>query len=393
MTLTFLTDHTSPQMHALSEQVVDDWNTRRPDAPVQLAVADHEDLRDQLADLLTAAVPPDVMTWFAGHRMRAFTDHGLVHDLTNLWQDKTFAEHYPPELRRLAGTRFLPTTRYWWAMYYRPSVFASVGINTSVRTWDELSAAVAAFRAAGIAPIALGARHRCPAAAWFDYLDMRLNGPEFHQDLMELRASYTDPRVLRVFDTWRRLLDEDWFLGEPAEYDEQDAVDAVLAGRAGMTFIGAYVSDEHVGPDEQDLDFFRFPVLDPRLPVGEDTPIDGYFLPGRGKQLGHAAGFLAYLGSHEVQQRTVAALTVLPTRDDVSLDHASELVRKGARLVSAADHVTQFYDLDTPWELADTGMAAFLSFLREPAGVASELRTVDELRAALATDLLTSKGI
>src|SRR5262245_62586825 len=41
--------------------------------------------------------------------------------------------------------------------------------------------------AAGITPITIGTKDVWPAAAWFDYIDMRLNGPEFHISLMDLK--------------------------------------------------------------------------------------------------------------------------------------------------------------------------------------------------------------
>ena len=40
----------------------------------------------------------------------------------------------------------------------------------------------------------------------FDILNMRLNGYDFHIDLMAGTETWTDPRVKAVFETWRKLL-------------------------------------------------------------------------------------------------------------------------------------------------------------------------------------------
>jgi multiple sugar transport system substrate-binding protein/raffinose/stachyose/melibiose transport system substrate-binding protein len=387
MSLTFLTDHTSPRMRALDERIVRGWNQRRPDRAVTLLVLDHEELRNRLERYLTDARPPDVMTWFAGNRMRSLVDRGLMLDVASLWDTAGLTESYDPRFRRMAGDNgaafFLPTSHYWWAVYYRPSVFESLGVPAPIETWADLWTASEALKAAGIVPFALGARHLCPAAAWFDYLNLRVNGPRFHGDLMSLRESYTDDRVRAVFTFWQRLLNEGWFLGAPAEYDEEEAVDAVMRGAAGMTLIGSYVSDEYAAESEPDLDFFRFPVIDPALPVGEDAPVDGYFVAGNSTAPDEAAAFLAHLGSRDVQQQTIEVMNVLPTRNDVDINRGATHLAKGMNILRRADHLSQFYDLDTPWELADAGMQAFVSFLRDPARVDELLREVDSLHSEL----------
>lgn len=387
MPLTFLTDHTEPRARAVDEWVVRGWNRRRPDVPVELAVLDHEVLRGRVESYLTAEHPPDVMTWFAGNRTRSLVERGLMLDLAPLWATADLADCYAPELRATAGSdgpmTFLPTSRYWWAVYYRPSVFRSLRIPTPIQRWEQLASAVDRLRTAGLVPFALGAKYRCPAAAWFDYLDMRINGPAFHRELMSLRRSYRDDRVRAVFTFWRRLLDDGWFCDEPTEHDEDDAVAAVLRGEAGMTLIGAYIADEYVPAGETDLDFFRFPIIDATLPIGENAPVDGYFAAANGHAPGQAAEFLGYLGSREVQERTSAVLNVLPARGDVDLSTAARHVADGRRLLGRADHVAQFYDLDTPWELADVGMAAFMAFLRDPAACDTLLADVDSARLRL----------
>lgn len=385
MTLTFLTDHTSDRMAALDERIVLEWNALHPDVPVALSLADHEELKEKLGVYLTDERPPDVMTWVAGGRSQSLIDDGLMLDVAPLWRQHDLRSAYQRRFHpRTAGaTHYLPTSQYWWAVYYRPSVLRSLHIPTPIESWDELRAAARSLQAAGIAPFALGARHNCPSAAWFDYLNLRINGPAFHRELMDLRVPYTDDRVRAVFTFWQRLLDDGWFLGSPTEYDEQDAVAALVEGRAGMILIGAYVSDEYLSESQSDIDFFRFPVIDASLPVGEEAPVDGYFIPGRTEAPEQALAFLAHLGSREVQQLTVAALTVLPTRDDVDVIRAAPHIAKGMEVLRRADSVSQFYDLDTPWELAEVGMAAIRAFLREPSRAPDLLRRVEERRAQL----------
>ena len=63
-----------------------------------------------------------------------------------------------------------------------------------------------ALKKAGITPVAIGGRDAWTLAGWFDYLDLRLNGNAFHQQLMAGDVPYTDPRVKKVYTTWKSLI-------------------------------------------------------------------------------------------------------------------------------------------------------------------------------------------
>ena len=61
----------------------------------------------------------------------------------------------------------------------------------------------AKMKADGLVPIAFADKDGWPAMGTFDYLDMRINGYQFHMDLMAHKESWTDPKVKKVFDTWK----------------------------------------------------------------------------------------------------------------------------------------------------------------------------------------------
>jgi multiple sugar transport system substrate-binding protein len=76
----------------------------------------------------------------------------------------------------------------------------------TARTMDELMGLVEARQGAGIVPFAFGNDGRWPAMGTFDQLNFRLNGYQFHMDLMAGRESWTDERVRNVFTAWETLL-------------------------------------------------------------------------------------------------------------------------------------------------------------------------------------------
>lgn len=388
--ITYNSYNGDPIPRAFDEKIVGLWNEAHPDMPVEHSIVAHEDFKQAIRAYLTADPAPDVLTWFAGNRAQFFIDKGLIADISTLWTDYGFAESYAPGFTALATVNgkqyFLPTSYYWWAVYYRPSLFEQAGITKVPETWDEFLGACDTLNAAGITPITIGARFKWPAAAWFDYLNMRVNGPEFHINLMLLKESYTDERVRAVFEKWNELFEHNCFIEDPAAYDWQEAIDPMVQGQAAMYLMGQFILDSYPDEMEDDLDFFRFPIINPDVPVGEDAPTDGFFMSANARNLQGGLEFMAFLGSQEVQQMAFDELGRLPTRTDIDISGADPATQKGIQLIQTADYVAQFYDRDTTPPMAEAGMDIFMRFWDDPSSIdqlleeleAERLRNVEE---------------
>lgn len=376
-----------PKPRAFDEKVVKMWNDAHPEMPVEHSIIAHEDFKQAIRAYLTADPAPDVLTWFAGNRTRFFIDKSLVLDMTPAWNEAKFNDVYAPGFQALASYKdkkyFLPTSYYWWAIYYRPSLFKDAGIDKAPETFDELLTACEKLNAKGISPITIGARFKWPAAAWFDYLNMRTNGPQFHIDLMDLKESYTDDRVKATFANWKKLIDAKCFIEDPAAYDWQEAIDPMVQGKAAMYLMGGFITDSYPDEAENDLDFFRFPIIDPKLPVGEDAPTDGFFAAANARNAEGAAAFLAFLGSKEVQQMALDELGRLPTRKDVDISKMAAPQQKGIKLIQTADYIAQFYDRDTTPPMAEAGMEGMMRFWDNPADLDKILADLEAERLRL----------
>jgi multiple sugar transport system substrate-binding protein/raffinose/stachyose/melibiose transport system substrate-binding protein len=373
-----------PAPRAFDEAIVAEWNAAHPEMPVNHSIIAHEDFKQAIRAYLTADPAPDVLTWFAGNRTRFFIDKGLVRDISTMWADNQFNETYAPGFQALATLNdkqyFLPTAYYWWAIYYRPSLFEQAGIAKPPETWDELLTACDQLNAAGVTPITIGARFKWPAAAWFDYLNMRVNGPQFHIDLTDLKVPYTDPKVKAVFEKWQELIDHKCFIEDPAAYDWQEAIPLMTDGKAAMYLMGQFIVDSYPDEMENDLDFFRFPIIDPNMPIGEDAPTDGFFVAANAANPEGADAFMAYLGSKEVQQKAFEELGRLPTRTDVDISGASPATQKGIGLIQGADFIAQFYDRDTTPPMAEAGMDGFMRFWDDPTQIDQILEELEAER-------------
>ena len=377
-----------PDPRVADADAVQIFQEDHPDYEIVHSIVAHEDFKQAIRAYLTASTPPDVMTWFAGNRARFFIDNDQIMDISDVWESEGWNESYPKGFQALSTVDgkqyFLPTSWYWWAVYYRPSIFAELNLEPP-ETWEEFMEVNETLKENGITPLAIGTKWRWTAAAWFDYLNMRINGPQFHIDLMLCKESYDDPRVAKVFEYWGELLENDYFLEDAAAYTWQEALEPFIAGDAAMYLMGDFIRDSLPDEAEADLDFFRFPIIDPSVPIGEDAPTDGFFIAANSQHPEAAKEFLAYLGGVDYQTLFAEDLGRLPTNSGVDRTMFTAQQQKGMELIDGADFVAQFYDRDTTPELADEGMNAFMAFWDDPDSIADLLADLEAARQEICT--------
>jgi multiple sugar transport system substrate-binding protein len=276
------------------------------------------------------------------------------------------------------GKQYLvPWTYYIWGVYYRPSVFEENGWEPPA-TLDELQSLASDMQDKGLVPFAFANDGRWPAMGTFDQLNFRLNGYQFHVDLMAGKEKWTDERVRNVFTTWESLLP--LHQENPNGRTWEEAAAAVVNREAGMMTIGTFIGSQFPDGDTSDLDFFTFPELDAE--IGTETveaPIDGWMM-ARDPSNGAAARELLYhFGTAAAQDAYLAEdPSVVAPSTDVTVEY-SPLQRKVLDAVAAAPTVTQFLDRDTSPEFASNVAGPRIAdFLSDPGKIDSILTEMQE---------------
>jgi multiple sugar transport system substrate-binding protein/raffinose/stachyose/melibiose transport system substrate-binding protein len=372
-TLVYNSNASDPEPKKFDQKIVELFRQKNPGINVTHNTVDHESFKQAIRTYLASDNPPDVLTWFAGNRMRFFSSKGLAADISDVWQKEGWTKTFPKGFQALSQDEgkfvFVPTSYYWWAMYYRKDIFAKLGLKEA-KTWNEFLGLCDKLNAAGITPIATGSKFLWPLGGWFDFLNMRVNGPKFHIDLTDGKIPYTDRRVRAVFTYWKQLLDRKCFIQNSASYDWHEAAAVMTQGKAAMYLMGDFIRDQWKdGLEKTQLDFFRFPIIDPRQPVGEEAPTDGYFVSAKAKNIDNAKSFLGFLGSKEVMELGAKELGRLVPRGDVDAKlyaDKPQIAKAQKNIIGPADAIAQFYDRDTDPEMANIGMKGFQRFMSEP---------------------------
>jgi len=338
---------------------------------VKINTVDHNTFQENITTYLQN--PDDVIPWFAGYRMQFFAAQGLLGPIDDVWD--AGLNDIQSEGFKLASTGqdgqlyFVPWTYYCWGIHYKPSVFEENGW-TPPTTMEELATLGEAMQGAGIVPFASGNDGRWPAMGTFDQLNFRLNGYQFHMDLMAGRESWTDERVKNVFTEWEKLLP--LHQENPNGRTWEEAASAVVNGEAAMMTIGNFIGEVFPDGDTSDLDFFPWPEMNPEF--GTETieaPIDGWMMAANPKNAEAAKELLYHFGTADAQE---AFLTVNPSvigaATDIDQSIFSPLQIKSLEAVNAASSVTQFLDRDSSPEFAsNVAGQAFADFLSDPSSI------------------------
>ena len=356
-----------PAPRAMVQKLVDLFGQAHPEVDIKVNVYDHEAYKTALRNWLVTS-PPDVVFWFAGNRMKQFVDRGLFEDLTPMWEQNGLAAAMPGAAASMSlNNKYwgIPYTYYNWGIYYRTDIFERFGLSEP-KTWDELLNVCRTLRSNGIIPVTIGTKYLWTAAGWFDYLNMRVNGYDFHIDLMDGKIPYTDNRVREVFDYWKQLVDANCFIEDHASYSWQEAQPFMYRGEAAMYLIGNFIVGSIPPEVKPNISFFQFPVIKPEHAsvLGEDAPTDTLHIPARAKNKEDARKLLLFASRADVQTELNEILVQLPTnkdarpKDDPFLNKALPML--------ASSQTAQFYDRDTDPDMAKEGMKGFQEFMVNP---------------------------
>ncbi len=340
--------------------------TKKSGDKVITNVVAHNDFQNNINTYLQGS-PDDAFTWFAGYRMQYYAGKGLLAPIDDVWQKigGSFSAGLAKASTGPDGKKyFVPNYNYPWGFFYRKSVWSAKGY-TEPATFDELIALCKKMKADGLIPIAFGDKDGWPAMGTFDYLNMRLNGYQFHMDLCAHKVSWDQKKVNDVFDSWRQLLP----FQDPNSLGMtwQEAATTLGSSKSGMYLLGSFVTQQFTDKTVlDDIDFFPFPAMAVEGRDAIEAPIDGLLLSKKGGQNQAARDMLAFMGSPAGQEAYFSVdKSNLMTAKGADTSTYSALNKKSASIIANAKYISQFFDRDALPAMANNVMIpALQTFLK-----------------------------
>ncbi len=384
-TLRIISDMSNPAPRAVMEGLAAEFDELHPNLTVELEIVDREAWKTQIRNALSAN-PPDVVNWYAANRMLPYVEAGLFMDVSELWDEPEFAALASTEgAMTIDGKQWgVPYTYYQWGVYYREDIFNELGLSEPA-TWEEELANCQTIIDSGRKCYTIGTKFLWTAGGWFDYINSRTNGYDFHIALARGEIEWTDPRVRQTFDNWRQLIDMGAFIDDHQTYSWQEALPFILDGEATAYLMGnfAVAAMRDGGLDDSMLDFYQFPVINPDVDFAEDAPTDTFHIASGAQNVPAAMEFLRFVTSPDVQTRINGgdALGQLPVNAGASVSD-DEFIQQGFEMLSnnAGGGIMQFFDRDFPAEMASVGMEGLQEFMVFPDNLDDILERLEDAR-------------
>ncbi len=323
-----------------------------------------------LDNWLTAKKGLDVLYWQAGERLYGYVRQDLIEPINDVWKTENMDAVFTGASKGLVSYQgdiyAIPFSYYQWGIYYHKQLFDKLNL-TPPTTWKELLIICNSLKSHGISPFTIGIKNKWPAAGWFDYLNLRINGLNFHQELMNGKIPYTDERVKKVFQVWKELLDKGYFIQDDIKgWDWKLATSQIASERAAMTLIGNFAATFFSEIDlEGKIGFFRFPQIDPEVPYYEEAPTDVFMIPKNATQKENGKRYLSFIGRADNQFILNNRISMIPPNIKAQIIH-EYFVRAGSKILNEAKGISQFYDRDTPKKMAGQGLEIFVQFIENP---------------------------
>lgn len=383
--LIIFSDMSNPAPRAVMEGMVERFGEMHPDLNIELTVIDREAYKTQIRNFLTANAP-DVANWYAANRMRPYVEAGLFEDVSDLW-DGQIGEELASTKGALTidGAQYgVPYTYYQWGVYYREDIFNEYGL-TEPETWEQELANCQTLLDNGIKCYTIGTKFLWTAGGWFDYLNMRTNGYDFHARLTNGEESWTSDEVRATFENWKTLIDMGAFIDDHQTYSWQEALPFMVNGEAASYLMGnfAVAPLREAGLTDEQLGFYQFPEITAGIPRGEDAPTDTFHIPSNATNKDNARAFLEFVVSADNQTliNNGENLGQLPVNAMSSVDD-DEFLNEGFDMLSnkAPGGIAQFFDRDAPAEMAAVAMEGFQEFMVFPDALDDILERLEAAR-------------
>lgn len=298
--------------------------------------------------------PDDAFQWMAGYRMQFFAEQGLLEDISDVWKDieDQYDNSYKIASTGLDGKQyFVPQSWYPWGLHYRKSMVKELGLDPeNIANFDDMLKFFDALKKKGLVGFAAGDKGGWEAMGTFDIINARVNGYQFHVDLLAGREKWTDQRVIDVFKQWELLLP--YTNKNVLDLEWDGAMQLLLQKKAGSTLMGSWFGGNFKEKSQEDYDdlwIVPFPEINPEHGVDTiDAPIDGFCVAANGGNTEVGKDFIKFAGDKEGMQAmldTGIPMTSANKNQDTSTYDAFQ--KQQLNVMSQAKYITQFLDRDT----------------------------------------------
>ena len=391
VTMTFWHNATTGDGKAFWEKTVADFQAAHSNVTIKIQTIQNEDLDGKLQTALNSGDAPDIFLQRGGGKMAAMVKAGQLMDITGSITDATkqavSAGSFTAET--LGGKVYaMPIGVLPGGFFYSKDLFAKAGITQTPTTMAEFQTDVDKLKAAGIRPIALGAKDAWPAAFYYDFFALR----ECSSNTITETANtlnFNDPCWLKAGQDVQSFAAtkpfNNGFLTTSSQQGAGSSAGLVANHQAAMELMGAWDPGviASLTPDQKplpDLDWFPFPNTE----GGSGEPgamlggVEGFSCSAKAPRA-ECTAFLNYITTTSVQEAYYKAFQSPPTNNEAQSAVTEPYLKTVLAAYGKAPFVSQWLDTNYGQNVGNALNTAVVNLL---AGKGDAQGIVDAVKTA-----------
>ncbi|WP_421732859.1 extracellular solute-binding protein [Cellulomonas sp.] len=268
--MTFWHNSTTGEGKAYWDSTVKDFEAANPGVTIKIQAIQNEDMDGKLQTALNSGDAPDIFMARGGGKLADVVEAGQAQEIAVDDATKTATGDAAFSAFTIDGKVYgMPMSILPGGIYYSKDLFEQAGITETPKTIEDLEGAVDKLKAAGIAPIALGAKDAWPAAHWYYFFALRACSKDT-LDKAAADMTFDDACWQKAGDDLAAFSDTDpfneGFLTTSAQQGAGSSAGLLANHQAAMELMGAWDPGviASLTPDKKplaDLAWFPFPEI------------------------------------------------------------------------------------------------------------------------------------
>ncbi len=191
---------------AYYDTVAKEFEASHPGVKIEVSAMQHEDMLTKLDAAFQSGDAPDVYMERGGGELADHVEAGLTKDISEPAKDVISTIGGSVAGWQVDGKTYaLPFSVGVVGFWYNKSLFEKAGITAPPATMDEFFAAVDKLKAAGIAPVSVGAGDKWPAAHYWYYTALRECPQQVLQDAVK-SLDFSDPCFVKAGEDVQKII-------------------------------------------------------------------------------------------------------------------------------------------------------------------------------------------
>ncbi|WP_165452761.1 ABC transporter substrate-binding protein [Paenibacillus thalictri] len=242
------------------KNAAEDFKKLNPNIEVKITSHATDPHKEALKVAAASGTLPDGWFNWGGSLGSYFPENGFSLDLTEYAKQNNWSQKYVKSAMDLATFKNqlsgVPFHIYGMGVFYRKDVFEKLGLKPPA-TFQEFEDLMAKLKAGGITPISSGGKGGWMPMRFMEGVIEHFAGPDLHDKLGKMEASWNDPAVVKAYQKWKEWSDKGYFPKGFLTLEPSEAKIALYKGTAAMMLEGPWF-DGNVIADQQNPESFGY---------------------------------------------------------------------------------------------------------------------------------------